>query len=132
MNKNYKAMLKEEIEERLEAIKKMVPGTEESKSAIDEVCKLIDRANKIEEVENQREIQYKKLIDELYMKDQEIEHDKKKFKVDTGVNIAKFVGGMAFTAGMAACMTVFEKENIASFRVTKEMFSKSLSFFKLS
>lgn len=131
MNIIYETKLDEEIVERIEGIHKTIPGTEESKNATDEVCKLMDRSIKLKEVKNQRFVNTKKSDDEVFMKEMEINNDRQKFKIENSVKVGTFIGGMIFTAGMGALWSAFEKDDNATFSMTKEIVKKSMSFFRL-
>ena len=83
-------ILQEEIKSEFEELKGMELGTDEYKSTVDGLTKLVDRAIKIEELNNDSQDKiYKE--NELDLKQQQIEEERKDRKVQNSITVASIV-----------------------------------------
>ena len=83
-------ILQEEIKSEFKELKGMELGTDEYKSTVDGLTKLVDRAIKIEELNNDAQDKiYKE--NELDLKQQQIEEERKDRKVRNGITVASIV-----------------------------------------
>ena len=83
-------ILQEEIKSEFEELKGMELGTDEYKSTVDGLTKLVDRAIKIEELNNDVQDKiYKE--NELDLKQQQIEEERKDRKVRNSITVASIV-----------------------------------------
>ena len=83
-------ILQEEIKSEFEELKGMQLGTDEYKSTVDGLTKLVDRAIKIEELNNDAQDKiYKE--NELDLKQQQIEEERKDRKVRNSITVASIV-----------------------------------------
>lgn len=83
-------ILQEEIKSEFEELKGMELGTDEYKSTVDGLTKLVDRAIKIEELNNDAQDKiYKE--NELDLKQQQIEEERKDRKVRNSITVASIV-----------------------------------------
>lgn len=83
-------ILQEEIKSEFEELKGMKLGTDEYKSTVDGLTKLVDRAIKIEELNNDAQDKiYKE--NELDLKQQQIEEERKDRKVRNSITVASIV-----------------------------------------
>ena len=83
-------ILQEEIKSEFEELKGMELGTDEYKSTVDGLTKLVDRAIKIEELNNDAQDKiYKE--NELDLKQQQIEEEQKDRKVRNSITVASIV-----------------------------------------
>ena len=83
-------ILQEEIKSEFEELKGMELGTDEYKTTVDGLTKLVDRAIKIEELNNDVQDKiYKE--NELDLKQQQIEEEQKDRKVRNSITVASIV-----------------------------------------
>ena len=83
-------ILQEEIKSEFEELKGMELGTDKYKSTVDGLTKLVDRAIKIEELNNDAQDKiYKE--NELDLKQQQIEEERKDRKVRNSITVASIV-----------------------------------------
>lgn len=83
-------ILQEEIKSEFKELKGMELGTDEYKSTVDGLTKLVDRAIKIEELNNDAQDKiYKE--NELDLKQQQIEEERKDRKVRNSITVASIV-----------------------------------------
>ena len=83
-------ILQEEIKSEFKELKSMQLGSDEYKSTVDGLTKLVDRAIKIEELNNDAQDKiYKE--NELDLKQQQIEEERKDRKVRNSITVASIV-----------------------------------------
>ena len=83
-------ILQEEIKSEFEELKGMELGTDKYKSTVDGLTKLVDRAIRIEELNNDAQDKiYKE--NELDLKQQQIEEERKDRKVRNSITVASIV-----------------------------------------
>lgn len=83
-------ILQEEIKSEFKELKSMELGTDKYKSTVDGLTKLVDRAIKIEELNNDAQDKiYKE--NELDLKQQQIEEERKDRKVRNSITVASIV-----------------------------------------
>ena len=83
-------ILQEEIKSEFKELKSMELGTDKYKSTVDGLIKLVDRAIKIEELNNDAQDKiYKE--NELDLKQQQIEEERKDRKVRNSITVASIV-----------------------------------------
>lgn len=83
-------ILHEEIQDEFKELKSMQLGSDEYKTTVDGLTKLVDRAIKIDELNiNAQDKIYKE--NELDLKQQQIEEERKDRKVRNGITVASIV-----------------------------------------
>lgn len=83
-------ILQEEIQDEFKELKHMELGSDEYKTTVDGLTKLVDRAIKIEELNNDAQDKiYKE--NELDLKQQQIEEERKDRKVRNSITVASIV-----------------------------------------
>lgn len=103
-------LLYEEIESEFGELKKMTVGTDEYKTSVDGITKLVDRAIELEKVKAENDLANEKLMSENISKAEELELEKKDRLVKnilTGVGI---VSGAALTVWGTIKSLKFEEE----------------------
>lgn len=78
---SIKTLLHEEIEDQIEEVGKIQVGTEEYKTAVDGLAKLMDRAIEMDKVENERKVEIETRNMENDLKREQMEDERKDRKV---------------------------------------------------
>lgn len=97
-----RTLLKQRIESDFEELKKLTPGTEEYKIAVDGLTKLIDREREYEKLDTETQSNADIHEHELMHKIAELEMEKKNNRIQNGIAIASLVS----TAALAVWGTV--------------------------
>lgn len=102
--------LNTEIETLTKALEGMTPGTEGHKATVDELTKLVDRAIKLTEVENEQK--NKELIreDDKNLKLKQVEEDKKDRLIKNIIAVAGIVLPLGVTIWGTKTSLKFEEE----------------------
>lgn len=80
-------LLNVELEDKLEALSKMNPGTEAYKLAVDNITKLLDRSIEINKIDYDRKERKKIREDEAKSKAESDEANKKRYIIDTIITL---------------------------------------------
>lgn len=131
MKTNYETKLNEEIESQLEALSLKEVGSEESKSTIDGLTKLMDRSIKLKELEIERTIQREKVDTEYALKKEEFENDKRSKKIENAIKIGTFAVTCVITIGGVIYTTNFEREDNYSSTAGKNFVKRITSLVKI-
>ena len=103
-------LLKEEITDEFENLKKMELGTETYKTTVDGLTKLVDRSIKLTEIEQEQLNKEAEMKMEAEMKQQELDNERRNNKIKNGIAI----GSIITTVGLSIWGTIksfeFEKE----------------------
>lgn len=118
---NIKVLLQDEIRRELDEIKKIDVGTDECKTAIDGVTKLIGLSNDMDKVdleyqdryearEIEKELKKEQLGDDRDLKKRQLKDERIDRHIKNLITLATFAGGVALTY-WGTCKTFeFEKE----------------------
>lgn len=88
---NMDTLLREEVQNELKELGKMQPGTEQYKTTVDGLTKLIDRVNEIDKLNIEHDERFKQNAREYDLKLQQLEDERK----DRVVKNALAVAGIA-------------------------------------
>lgn len=107
---NIERLLRKEIVDELEMLSKIQIGSEDYKSAVDGLTKLIDRAIEMEKFDREMDEKTKSREDEKYLRIQELYENQKNRKLSNYIAI----GGLVVPAILTVWGTIktinFEKE----------------------
>ena len=106
----FEHLLKEEIVSEVESLGKLELGTEQYKTTVDGVTKLVDRALEIEKIDIEAEERERSREIETNLKIQQIEDDRKDRKVKNGIAIGSTLLGVAVTVWGTLKTLKFEEE----------------------
>ncbi len=108
---NIKPRLSEEIEKELEDLQRMKLGSDEHRTAVDELTKLVDRYNEMEKLDGEREEKAaNRLIDDEF-KTAQAKRDTINKWIDHGIAIAGIVLPLVVTIWGTKASFRFEKED---------------------
>lgn len=108
---SIKHRLSEEIEKELEDLQRMKLGSDEHRTAVDELTKLVDRYNEMEKLEGEREEKAaNRLIDDEF-KTAQAKRDTINKRIDHVIAIAGIVLPLAVTIWGTKASFRFEKED---------------------
>ena len=107
---SIETMLKDEIKDEMEELKKLTPGSEEHKIATDSITKLYDRVIEMEKLEAEAEERKRNREVDNELKQQQLEDTKKDNRIKNAISIAGIVIPVATTIWGAIKTFEFEKE----------------------
>lgn len=111
MTMSIKHRLSEEIEKELEDLQRMKLGSDEHRTAVDELTKLVDRYNELEKLDGEREEKAaNRLIDDEF-KTAQTKRDTINKWIDHGIAIAGIILPLAVTIWGTKASFRFEKED---------------------
>lgn len=125
---NIETLLHEEIVDRFQDLNRKGAGSEESKVAVDELTKLIDRAIEIEkiEVDSKEKAKNRELDRELKLK--ELEVDKKDRKMKNCLTGVSVVGGLVGAFAMGLISMKFERTDTLTTEAGRSSVRQLLKF----
>lgn len=103
-------LLKEEITDEFENLKKMELGTEAYKTTVDGVTKLVDRSIKLKELENEQLEKEASREMEANLRQQEIDNNRRNEKIKNGIAIGSLIGSIGLTIWGTFKTFKFEEE----------------------
>lgn len=109
-------LLGTEIGSQFEALEDIEVGTEEYKTTVDGLTKLVDRAIEIEKIQKEAE-----------RNAQQLEEEKKDRKWKNGIAIGTAVSGIVVTVWGVLYTTAFERTDSTSTTAGKEFFRRIIS-----
>lgn len=122
----FEHLLKEEIVSEVESLGKLELGTEQYKTTVDGVTKLVDRALEIEKIDIEAEERERSREIETNLKIQQIEDDRKDRKVKNGIAIGSTLLGVAVTVWGTLKTLKFEEEGTVTTLVGRGFINKLL------
>lgn len=122
----FEHLLKEEIVSEVESLGKLELGTEQYKTTVDGVTKLVDRALEIEKIDIEAEERERSREIETNLKIQQMEDDKKDRKVKNGIAIGSTLLGVAVTVWGTLKTLKFEEEGTVTTLVGRGFINKLL------
>ena len=104
------ALLEVEIEDKLNKLNEMEPGTDEYKSAVDSITKLLDRAIEMDKFDSEREerLENRKHDEQVRVKAEENEDEK--YKIEKISSVVAIVIPAILTVWGTKASFKFEKE----------------------
>ena len=122
----FEHLLKEEIVSEVESLGKLELGTEQYKTTVDGVTKLVDRALEIEKIDIEAEERERSREIETNLKIQQMEDDKKDRKVKNGIAIGSTLLGVAVTVWGTLKTLKFEEEGTVTTLMGRGFINKLL------
>ena len=122
----FEHLLKEEIVSEVESLGKLELGTEQYKTTVDGVTKLVDRALEIEKIDIEAEERERSREIETNLKIQQIEDDRKDRKVKNGIAIGSTLLGVAVTVWGTLKTLKFEEEGTVTTLMGRGFINKLL------
>ena len=122
----FEHLLKEEIVSEVEALGKLELGTEQYKTTVDGVTKLVDRALEIEKIDIEAEERERSREIETNLKIQQIEDDRKDRKVKNGIAIGSTLLGVVVTVWGTLKTLKFEEEGTVTTLMGRGFINKLL------
>ena len=122
----FEHLLKEEIVSEVESLGKLELGTEQYKTTVDGVTKLVDRALEIEKIDIEAEERERSREIETNLKIQQMEDDKKDRKAKNGIAIGSTLLGVAVTVWGTLKTLKFEEEGTVTTLVGRGFINKLL------
>ena len=122
----FEHLLKEEIVSEVEALGNLELGTEQYKTTVDGVTKLVDRALEIEKIDIESEERERSREIETNLKIQQMEDDKKDRKVKNGIAIGSTLLGVAVTVWGTLKTLKFEEEGTVTTLMGRGFINKLL------
>ena len=104
------ALLEVEIEEKLNKLSDMKPGTDEYKVAVDSITKLLDRAIEMDKFDSERNDQLKYREHDEQVRLEVAANEDKKYKIDKIIAIGSIVIPAILTIWGTKASFKFEKE----------------------
>lgn len=127
---SIKTLLDEEIRSEMEDLAKMALGSDEYKSTVDGLTKLVDRRIELEKVENERKDKIESRDTETDLKLAQMEDDRKDRKVKNGIAIAGIVLPIGVTIWGTLKSFKFEEDGTISTIMGRGFIQKLLPKFK--
>lgn len=124
---NIEKLLHEEIESEFEDLGKLELGSDEYKTTVDGLTKLVDRAIKIDElnVDEQNKIDSRET--ETNLKQQQIDNERRDQKVRNGISIASIVVPVVVTIWGTIKTLKFEQEGTITTNAGREFMKRIFS-----
>lgn len=122
----FEHLLKEEIVSEVEALGGLELGTEQYKTTVDGVTKLVDRALEIEKIDIEAEERERSREIETNLKIQQMEDDKKDRKVKNGIAIGSTLLGVVVTVWGTLKTLKFEEEGTVTTLMGRGFINKLL------
>ena len=122
----FEHLLKEEIVSEVEALGNLELGTEQYKTTVDGVTKLVDRALEIEKIDIEAEERERSREIETNLKIQQMEDDKKDRKVKNGIAIGSTLLGVVVTVWGTLKTLKFEEEGTVTTLMGRGFINKLL------
>lgn len=122
----FEHLLKEEIVSEVESLGKLELGTEQYKTTVDGVTKLVDRALEIEKIDIEAEERERSREIETNLKIQQMEDDKKDRKVKNGIAIGSTLLGVGVTIWGTLKTLKFEEEGTVTTLMGRGFINKLL------
>lgn len=122
----FEHLLKEEIVSEVESLGKLELGTEQYKTTVDGVTKLVDRALEIEKIDIEAEERERSREIETNLKIQQIEDDRKDRKVKNGIAIGSTLLGVGVTIWGTLKTLKFEEEGTVTTLMGRGFINKLL------
>lgn len=117
---NVETELRQVVEDRLAYLPEIQMGTDEDKIATESTAKLLQEYRENEKLEIERDQKERALEQEFELKKMQVENDKLKCYIDTGLKIAGGIAGAGLLIGGYLIGLKFEQTGtIASKAVTK-------------
>lgn len=104
------ALLEVEIEDKLNKLNEMEPGTDEYKAAVDSITKLLDRVIEMDKFDSEREERLENRAHDEQVRVKAEENEDKKYKVDKIIAIGSIVIPAILTVWGTKASFNFEKE----------------------
>ena len=120
----FKSQLSTEIKDELETLGKLKVGTDEHRSAVESVTKLMDRAIELKKLETEIEKCEIERENECYYKDQELKSNKKGRIVKDAIEIVGIVGPMALAVWGTLVTLKFEETGTVTTSAGRSFISK--------
>ena len=122
----FEHLLKEEIVSEVETLGKLELGSEQYKTTVDGVTKLVDRALEIEKIDIEAEERERSREIETNLKIQQMEDDKKDRKVKNGIAIGSTLLGVVVTVWGTLKTLKFEEEGTVTTLMGRGFINKLL------
>lgn len=120
----FERSLREEIHSEIEELRKMELGTDEYKTSVDGVTKLIDRVIEMEKIEVDHEHKAEELKMEESLKLKQMKEERTDRWVKNGIAVATLVASTAVTIWGTIKSFEFEKEGTITTSIGRGFISK--------
>lgn len=125
---NIENMLRDEIRDELEQLKKMELGTDKYKTTVDGLTKLVDKTIDMKKLEVEQKERAENRDTETDLKLKQMEEDRKDRRVRNGLTAVSILGGFAVTVWGALKSWKFEETGVVTSSAGRKFISNL--FFK--
>lgn len=122
--------IREEVQNELKELRKMQLGSEEYRSTVDGVTKLVDRVNEMDKLDNERQVQAEIHENEMELKRAQMKEEKKDRIIKNVLTGFSIVGSIAVAVWGTVYCTDFEREGSYTTSAGRKHTGNLFSMFK--